>query len=161
MIAASCWRSTVTIYDNDEVVKTYKDRLMFLKEKFAYETFPELCANVISIEDMVITLQKGISLRQWLDKKPSEQDKAAVKFLIIKLLRDLHSKGYVHCDCHIDNVILYPNPLKFDVRLIDFEHLRCKSQERFEDDIDVKGGGYICAFDGSPRSIKTNLGGFV
>ena len=69
----------------------------------------------------------------------------------------MHDGGYVHCDVHIDNVIIYP---MLDVRLIDFEHLRCKSNKDFFKDIDLVGASYICGFDDSPRSIKTALGDF-
>jgi serine/threonine protein kinase len=161
MIKTNSGRSYVGIEDG-RVVKVFDDKLMFLKEKFAYETFPELCAKVISIdnENMAICLKEGIVLRDLLPKL-NESDNKDIKKSIINLLKNLHLRGYVHCDCHIDNIIVYPlNNNLYEVCLIDFEHLRCKSKDKFEEDIDIKGGSYICAFDNSPRSIKSNLGEF-
>lgn len=156
MIKTNSGRATVFLYV-DEVHKEYYDMLMYLKEKFAYETFPELCAKLIRIEGRNIITVPGTSLRDWLKEEHTKKEKEDIKNKIILLLRKLHDKGYVHCDVHIDNIIIY---FPDDVRLIDFEHLRCRSRDKFEEDIDIKGGNYICAFDNSPRSIKINLGDF-
>ena len=154
MIKTDSGRAVVSI-DGDIVTKTFSDKLMFLKEEFAYGSFPFLCARVFGIKSMVIKTLKGTVLRDWLLLNNSEHDKKVVKIKIIELLAKLHALGYVHCDVHIDNVVIYN---RFDVRLIDFEHLRCRSKDDFRKDIDFCGAGYICAFDDSPRSIKTALG---
>jgi len=133
--------------------------LMFIKEKFAYMTFPTLCAKLVRIDndDCYITTKRGVVLRDWLLTNPSDSHKLVVKEKILLLLKNLHDGGYVHCDVHIDNVIIYP---MLDVRLIDFEHLRCRSNKDFFKDIDLVRASYICGFDDSPRSIKTALGDF-
>ena len=154
MIKTDSGRAVVSI-DGDIVTKTFSDKLMFLKEEFAYDSFPFLCARVINISENMIKTLKGTVLRDWLLLNNSEHDKKVVKIKIIELLAKLHALGYVHCDVHIDNVVIYN---RFDVRLIDFEHLRCRSKDDFRKDIDFCGAGYICAFDDSPRSIKTALG---
>lgn len=142
--------------DDQTITKTFKDRLMFIKEKYAYETFPHLCVPLVEIKDMKITTRLGESLREWLKCFHNYDEKECMKKSIINLLKTLHAYGYCHCDVHIDNIIIYMGK----PYLIDFEHLRCKSRDKFEEDIDIKGGGYVCAFDNSPRSIKTALGEF-
>ena len=158
MILTNSGRAVVDT-EGDCVVKTFSDKLMFIKEKFAYMTFPTLCAKLVRIDndDCYITTKRGVVLRDWLLTNPSDSHKMVVKEKIILLLKNLHDMGYVHCDVHIDNVIIYP---MLDVRLIDFEHLRCRSNKDFFKDIDMVGASYICAFDNSPRSIKTALGDF-
>ena len=47
--------------DDGFVYKVFTDELMFLKEKFAYEHFPNLCAKLVMFDDMEMTFWQSLS----------------------------------------------------------------------------------------------------
>ena len=141
--------------NSKSVVKTFTCPLMFLKEKFFYENFPEFAPEVICINEVNMSIATK-RLKSWRDIKDtlSNENKRNIAEQLILKLKLLWDKGYIHGDVHMDNIVFNK---ELSPVLIDFEWFHHRIHDKFENDIDIKGHSFVNCFDGSYRSVKNAL----
>jgi serine/threonine protein kinase len=89
--------------------------------------------------------EADLSLLEWLDKYPTDEDFEVKRKMLIELckaIKSLQENGYIHRDLHEDNVMMFENESDFDPKLMDFgRSYKVYGNFSFSDD-DNPGWGY-------------------
>jgi hypothetical protein len=119
-------RSKIYEDDSGRIVKIFKNKESFLKEKKAFETLSEKSIvpkySNISEENLSITMEKLIPFIYWLNGKNDEQ-KYNMAFNILSSIKIMHLLSIEHNDIHAGNIVID----KYDMpKFIDFENSTIK-----------------------------------
>lgn len=109
-------KAVIDILD-DVVVKTHKDRDRFTNELVGYAQCHWAAPRLVRVDvaNMVLVIEKCKPMTQ-VSKKRAHAIQAR------KLLEDLHSSGWNHRDCAVENMVLHKTR---GVLLIDWETAWC------------------------------------
>lgn len=115
-------RSKIYEDDSGRIVKVFKNKESFLKEKQAFEILSEKSIVPkffnISEDDLSITMEKLVPFFDWIHKKNKEQ-KYNMAFNILSAIKMMHLLSIEHNDVHAGNIVVD----KYDMpKFIDFEN---------------------------------------
>jgi hypothetical protein len=91
-----------------------------------------------------------ITMRDYLEKRNQVRASTDITTLILKKFYFLYKLGYVHCDDHIDNIMI--NPKTNDIYIIDFGRTRKHNLRNFDKYIEYDRRYHICSSNDGIKS---------
>lgn len=134
-----------------EFQKEFNRKISMLNksDSFSYRV-PEIITELSSKKMITMSYEPGLTLRQWLNTKPSLAKKVKVATAILDLyVHEFFKWGLVQTDPNWGNFLIHESGSKLSICLLDFGATRRYSREFIQN--------YICLLDFAAKSESSNL----